>query len=152
MQKALTIDDATMDAHANTPTIMAGPDQTNLVRQSQTPDGNDNASNQTTETTRQNQHSILDGEIATRTHNHLPNSSNGTMHHGKLTPRNDTETPVTTRTRRNTWHRPHRSGWGLLMGMSRILCREPTISHAKYMCKIQKESTCMLHVHADRMC
>jgi hypothetical protein len=66
IQKALTIDDATLDAHANTPTIMAGPDQTNLVRQSQTPDRNDNASNQNTETARQNQHSILEGGIATR--------------------------------------------------------------------------------------
>jgi hypothetical protein len=93
MQKALQTDDATLHAHAHTPTIMTGPHQPNPVGQSQPPDGNDNANNQCTDTTRQNQHSILEGGIATRTHNHLPNSSNRTINHGKLTRMNDTETP-----------------------------------------------------------
>ena len=34
-----------------------------------------------------------EGGIATRTHNHLPISSNGTMNHDKLPRMNDTETP-----------------------------------------------------------
>jgi hypothetical protein len=93
MQKAPAVDDATLDAHANTPTIMTGPDQTNLARHPQAPAGKDNASNQHMASTRNTQHSILEGGIATRTHNHLPSSSNVTRNNGKVNRMNDTDTP-----------------------------------------------------------
>ena len=137
MQKILQTDDATLHAHAHTPTIMAGPHQTNPVGQSQPPDGNDNANNQYTDTTRQNQHSILEGGIATRTHNHLPISSNGTMNHDKLPRMNDTETP----------HEPDAT-----LAISPPIGVEVANGDAADIvpgtndksCKTQKETTCML--------
>jgi hypothetical protein len=116
---------------------MAGPDQTNPVGQSQPPDGNDNANNQNTDTTQQNQHSILEGGIATRTHNHLPISSNGTMNHDKLTRMNDMETP----------HGPDATlgirppiGVGIANGNAADIV--PGTNDKSY--KTQKETTCML--------